>query len=48
MQEFLKKKLSEISMNCLIVAIEFLCSDVVCQIVDGRNPLLFKCDDLVS
>lgn len=21
-------------------------SDVVCQIVDGRNPLLFKCDDL--
>eukprot|EP00794_Sanderia_malayensis_P009940 gene9940-10960_t len=21
-------------------------SDVICQIVDGRNPLLFKCDDL--
>jgi len=21
-------------------------SDVVCQIVDGRNPLLYKCDDL--
>ena len=23
-------------------------SDVVVQIVDGRNPLLFRCPDLVS
>lgn len=26
----------------------FSCSDVVVQIVDGRNPLLFRCADLVS
>ena len=25
-----------------------LCSDIVVQIVDGRNPLLFRCEDLVS
>ena len=25
-----------------------LCSDVIVQIVDGRNPLLFRCEDLVS
>lgn len=24
------------------------CSDVVVQIVDARNPLLFYCEDLVS
>ena len=23
-------------------------SDVICQIVDARNPLLYKCDDLVN
>lgn len=23
-------------------------SDILCQIVDARNPLLFKCDDVVS
>lgn len=26
----------------------FSCSDVVVQIVDARNPLLFRCPDLVS
>ena len=25
-----------------------LSSDVIVQIVDGRNPLLFRCEDLVS
>ena len=24
------------------------CSDIVVQIVDARNPLLFRCEDLVS
>ncbi len=24
-----------------------LCSDIIVQIVDARNPLLFRCDDLV-
>lgn len=24
------------------------CSDIVVQIVDARNPLLFRCQDLVS
>ena len=28
------------------VCIFFLCSDVVVQIVDARNPLLFWCPDL--
>ncbi len=26
----------------------YLLSDVVVQIVDARNPLLFRCEDLVS
>lgn len=25
-----------------------VCSDIVVQIVDARNPLLFRCEDLVS
>ncbi len=32
----------------LKTVIVFSCSDVVVQIVDARNPLLFRCPDLVS
>jgi len=24
----------------------FVCSDIIVQIVDARNPLLFRCEDL--
>lgn len=32
--------------SVLIARIPFFCSDVLVQIVDARNPLLFRCEDL--
>lgn len=28
--------------------VRFRCSDMIVQIVDARNPLLFRCEDLES
>jgi len=34
------------SLNRYICLLLFACSDIVVQIVDARNPLLFRCKDL--
>jgi large subunit GTPase 1 len=34
--------------NGIVSSVEVCCSDVVVQIVDARNPLLFRCEDLES
>ena len=40
--------LGSIDIPSLMLNIHFSLSDVIMQIVDARNPLLFRCEDLVS
>ena len=39
---------SAVCINAQLGFTFLLLSDVVVQIVDARNPLLFRCEDLVS
>jgi large subunit GTPase 1 len=42
-----EKRFAPIYLNFLVRQILFL-SDIIVQIVDARNPLLFRCEDLES
>ena len=37
-----------VDVDCHMIECCILLSDVVVQIVDARNPLLFRCEDLVN
>ena len=43
-----KKRNHSVHQYYVIMTSYSFCSDVIVQIVDGRNPLLFRCEDLVS